>query len=269
LPARASRIGPPLAAVLAMVALAACGSASSSEAARWMPKPTTAPWQWQLQGRIDTSIPAPVYEVDGFDVSKRVVRRLHSRGRKVICYLDVGSWERYRPDRDAFPKQVIGRRYEGYPDERWLDIRRIDLLAKPLKARFDLCRRKGFDAVEPDNVNGFTNRTGFPLTAADQLRFNRWVAKQVHRRGMSVALKNDPEQVSKLVRRFDFAVVEQCFQYHECGRFSPFVRRGKAVFVAEYETPPRRFCARAAALRFSAIRKSYDLFARPWIPCAR
>jgi hypothetical protein len=267
LPARAPRIGPPLAAVLAMVALGACGSASS-EAARWMPKPTTAPWQWQLQGRIDTSIPAPVYEVDGFDVGKRVVRRLHSKGRKVICYLDVGSWERYRPDRNAFPKQVIGRRYEGYPNERWLDIRRIDLLAKPLKARFDLCGRKGFDAVEPDNVAGYTNRTGFPLTAADQLRFNRWVAKQVHRRGMSVALKNDPEQVPKLVRQFDFAVVEECFQYRECGRFSPFVRRGKAVFVAEYETPPGRFCARAAALRFSAIRKSYDLFARPWIPCA-
>jgi hypothetical protein len=199
LSARASRIGSGLAAILAVVALPACGSATSSEAARWMPKPTTAPWQWQLQGRIDLSVPARTYEVDGFDVSKRVVRRLHARGRRAICYLDVGSWERYRPDRGAFPKQVIGRRYQGYPDERWLDIRRIDLLAKPLRARFDLCARKGFDAVEPDNVNGFTNRTGFPLTAADQLRFNRWVARQVHERSMSVALKNDPEQAAMLV----------------------------------------------------------------------
>ena len=180
--------------------LAACGSAPSSEAARWKPRPTTVPWQWQLQGKIDTSVKAPVYEVDGFDVGKRVVRKLHAKGRRVICYLDVGSWERYRPDRAAFPKQVIGRKYQGYPDERWLDIRRIDLLAKPLKARFDLCERKGFDAVEPDNDNGFTNRTGFPLTAADQLRFNRWVARQVHRRGMSVALKNDPEQAPQLAR---------------------------------------------------------------------
>ena len=187
----------------------------------------------------------------------------------MICYLDVGSWERYRPDRAAFPKQVIGRTLSGLSGRALARHPPDRLLAKPLKARFDLCERKGFDAVEPDNVNGFTNRTGFPLTAADQLRFNRWVAKQVHRRGMSVALKNDPEQASKLVRQFDFAVVEQCFQYHECGRFSPFVRRGKAVFVAEYETAPARFCARAAGLRFSAIRKSYDLFARPWIPCAR
>ncbi len=256
-----------LIALLAGMALAACGSSPSSEAARWKPRPTTSPWQWQLQGKIDISVKAPVYEVDGFDVGKRVVARLHAKGRKVICYLDVGSWERYRPDRAAFPKQVIGRKYEGYPDERWLDIRRIDLLAKPLKARFDLCARKGFDAVEPDNDNGFTNRTGFPLTGADQLRFNRWVAKQVHRRGLAVALKNDPEQAPKLSRVFDFAVVEQCFQYHECGRFSPFVKRGKAVFEAEYEIAPAKFCDRAVALRFSAIRKSYDLFARPWIPC--
>ncbi len=270
MPARASRTATlSLIAALAALALTACGSASSSEAARWRPGPTTAAWQWQLQGKIDTSVPARVYEVDGFDVGKRVVRRLHREGRRVICYLDVGSWERYRPDRAAFPKQVIGRKYQGYPDERWLDIRRIDLLAKPLEARFDLCRRKGFDAVEPDNDNGFTNRTGFPLTAADQLRFNRWVARQVHRRGMSVALKNDPEQAPKLSRLFDFAVVEQCFQYHECGRFSPFVKQGKAVFEAEYEIGPASFCKRAAALRFSAIRKSYDLRARPWIPCAR
>jgi hypothetical protein len=66
---------------------------------------------------------------------------------------------------------------------------------------------------------------------------------------------------------FDFAVVEQCFQYHECGRFSPFIAAGKAVFEAEYELAPRRYCERAKALRFSAVRKSYDLRARPWEPC--
>jgi hypothetical protein len=196
------------------------------------------------------------------------VRELHSEGRKAICYLDVGSWESYRPDRNDFPKSVIGKRYQGFPDERWMDIRRIHKLAAPLKRRFEMCRRKGFDAVEPDNINGFTNPTGFPLTASDQLRFNHWVARQVHSRGMSVALKNDPEQAKQLVGSFDFAVVEQCFQYHECGRFSPFVEAGKAVFEAEYELPPARYCARAKALQFSAIRKSYDLLAQPWKPCA-
>jgi hypothetical protein len=231
------------------------GGSAAAAANRWHPAPTTEPWQWQLQGPIDTSIPAGVYEVDGFSTSAKVVHRLHAQGRKVICYLDVGSWESYRPDRNEFPKSVIGRKYQGFPDERWMDIRRIG-------------KRKGFDAVEPDNVNGFTNPTGFPLTAADQLRFNRWVARQVQRRGMSVALKNDPEQARQLVDRFDFAVVEQCFQYDECGRFSPFVAAGKAVFEAEYEIAPSQYCEQAKALRFSAIGKSYDLYARPWTPCS-
>ena len=99
----------------------------------WEPAPTTAPWQWQLQGKIDTGVAAAVYDVDGFEVSKRTVQRLHRLGRKVVCYLDVGSWETYRPDAKRFPRSVIGRRYEGFPDERWLDIRRFRLFAKPLK----------------------------------------------------------------------------------------------------------------------------------------
>jgi hypothetical protein len=256
-----------LAALTLPMILGCSGDDADAAAQRWRPAPTTEPWQWQLQGPIDTSIPAAVYEVDGFDTPAKVVRRLHALGRRVICYLDVGSWESYRPDRDDFPRSVIGKRYEGFPDERWLDIRRIRKLAPPLKRRFEICKRKGFDAVEPDNINGYTNDTGFPLTGADQLRFNRWVARQVHRRGMSVALKNDPEQVEQLVGAFDFAVVEQCFQYHECGRFSPFIDAGKAVFEAEYEIAPAEYCARAEALGFSSIGKSYDLFARPWRPC--
>ncbi|HYQ78163.1 MAG TPA: endo alpha-1,4 polygalactosaminidase [Solirubrobacterales bacterium] len=255
-----------LAAAL-LTTLAALFLLAPTAAARWRPQPTTAAWQWQLQGKIDTSIDAGVYEVDGFEVPARTVARLHRLGRKAICYLDVGSWESYRPDADRFPKAVLGRAYDGYPDERWLDIRRLDLLAPILRKRFDLCRRKGFDAVEPDNVAGFENETGFPLSGGDQLRFNRWVAREVRRRGMAVALKNDPGQVDQLLGSFDFAVVEECFAYDECGRFSPFVAAGKRVFVAEYTEPLAAICAEAERLRFSVIRKDANLFARPWEPC--
>lgn len=224
-------------------------------------------WQWQLQGKLDPNLPAKVYDVDGFETTAAQVRELHRRGKRVICYLDVGSWESYRPDRAEFPPDVIGKRYEGFPDERWLDVSRFRRFRKPLQARIAMCAGKGFDAVEPDNLAGFENRTGFAITASAQLRFNRWIAAQVHRRGMAVALKNDPVQVPQLLGSFDFAIVEQCFQYEECGRFVPFVEAGKAVFETEYELPTAAFCDRALALGFSAIRKSYDLFARPWEPC--
>ncbi|HEY6731085.1 MAG TPA: endo alpha-1,4 polygalactosaminidase [Solirubrobacterales bacterium] len=250
-----------------VLALALLGLAPNAEAKRWLPQPTTAPWQWQLQGKIDTSVPAPVYEVDGFETPAATVAKLHRQGRKAICYLDVGAWERYRPDADRYPRSVLGNVYFGYPDERWLDIRRIDLLTPILRDRFEICARKGFDAVEPDNLAGYENRTGFPLSGRDQLRFNRWVAREVRRRGMSVALKNDPAQVKQLVGDFDFAVVEECFAYDECAMFSPFVAAGKAVFVAEYEKPLAEICAAAKELHFSVIKKGYDLFAKPWAPC--
>jgi hypothetical protein len=254
--------------VIAAIALAvALLGASPARAERWQPRPTTAPWQWQLQGRIDTSVKAGVYEVDGFETPHATVAELHRLGRRVICYLDIGAWESYRPDAGSYPAVVLGDRYSGYPDERWLDIRRIDLLAPILRKRFDICRRKGFDAVEADNVAGYENGTGFPLSGHDQLRFNRWVAREVHHRGMSVALKNDPDQVKTLVGNFDFAVVEECFDYDECDRFSPFIDSGKAVFLAEYEGSPSSFCPQARRLQFSAIRKGYDLFAEPWQPC--
>lgn len=253
-----------------MVALAACSSSpeeSEAKPTRWQPKPTTASWQFQLQGKIDTSIEAPVYEIDGFDVSKATVSKLQKLGRKVICYIDVGSWENYRPDAKRFPKAVIGNKYDGYPDERWLDIRRFKKFAGPIKARIKMCARKGFDGLEPDNINGWENNTGFPLTARHQLRFNRWIARLAHKSGLAVGLKNDGRQARKLVRDFDFAVVEQCFQYNECAQYLPFIRQGKAVFAVEYEIRPKAFCKRAKKLRFSAISKEYDLFARPWRPC--
>jgi hypothetical protein len=202
---------------------------------------------------------APVYDIDGLDTTRRVVRALHGRGRKVICYFSAGSYEPYRPDASRFPQDVRGRPIQGFPDERWLDIRRIDALGPILRRRLDTCKRKRFDGVDPDNVDGYANETGFRLIAADQLRFNRWIAREAHQRGLAVGLKNDPEQVRKLARSFDFAVVEQCCQYHECRAFSPFVRRGKAVFEVEYGTPPRRFCGSARRLRFSAIFKHVSL----------
>ncbi len=251
---------------VALITVLIAGS-DSAGAARWQPQPSTSAWQWQLQGKINTSVDAHVYEVDGFDTPKKTVGTLHKMHRKVICYLDVGSWESYRPDARAFPASVKGKRYEGYPNERWLDIRKIKALAPILRKRFNMCKKKKFDAVEPDNIAGFENRTGFPLTGTDQLRFNRWVAKEVHKRGMSVALKNDGSQVEDLVGQFDFAVVEECFKYKECGDYYPFIKARKAVFEAEYQLPPKKFCPHAKELRYSAIRKSFDLTAKPWLPC--
>ncbi len=255
------------AAALLVMAPAAGGVGGLPTKGHWHPRPTTAAWQWQLQGKLQLTAGASVYDIDGFESTLGDVRAIHRHRRKAICYLDVGSWEEYRPDASQFPKSVLGKRYEGFPEERWLDIAHFGKFAGIMEKRIEMCAHKSFDAVEPDNIAGWENDTGFPLTRSEQLRYNRWIAAQVHRRGMAVALKNDPKQVRQLVGDFDFAIVEQCFQYEECGYYKPFVEAGKAVFEAEYELPTAQFCAQAEALDFAAIRKNVELFSRPWEPC--
>jgi hypothetical protein len=240
--------------------------APETAAARiWRPSARTT-WQWQLSGRLDLSVAAQMYDIDAVDTPARTVARLHARGRRAVCYLSAGSYERGRPDAGSFPAAVLGRPLEGWPGERWLDIRRLDVLGPIMERRLDLCRRKGFDGVEADNVDGYTNRTGFPLTGAQQLAYNRFLARAAHARGLAIGLKNDLGQVRALEPHFDFAVNEQCFQFDECDRLRPFVRAGKPVFAVEYELAPGAFCARAKRLGFMAMRKRLDLDA--WrAPC--
>ena len=105
---------------------------------------------------------------------------------------------------------------DGWPNEKWLDVREIQNSASALRqimdARLDMCQSKGFDMVELDNVDGYTNNTGFPLTAADQLYYNATLADDTHARGMSVLLKNDGAQIPDLLPYFDGALDDSVFQ---------------------------------------------------------
>ncbi|MEU6478564.1 endo alpha-1,4 polygalactosaminidase [Streptomyces sp. NPDC047017] len=225
--------------------------------ARWQPRPGLA-WQWQLDGPVDPSADVPVYDIDGFENTASDVARLHRAGRKVICYVNVGAWEDFRPDRKAFPRSVLGAD-NGWQGERWLDIRRLSVLRPVMERRFDMCRDKGFDAVEPDLVEGYGNHSGFPLTAGDQLRYNRMIAALAHERGLAVGLKNDLPQIPQLLPDFDFAVNEECAQYDECAQLTPFVAAGKAVFHVEYAEPTSSFCAQSRKLRLSSMLKKPEL----------
>ncbi|MEU3403567.1 endo alpha-1,4 polygalactosaminidase [Streptomyces sp. NPDC006670] len=224
---------------------------------RWQPRPGLA-WQWQLDGRSDPSVDVPVYDIDGFENTKEDVDRLHRDGRKVICYVNVGAWEDFRPDKDAFPTSLFGKP-NGWKGERWLDIRRTDLLRPLMERRFDMCRDKGFDAVEPDLVEAYGNDSGFPLTAEHQLAYNRMIAEIAHARGLAVGLKNDLPQIPQLEGAFDFAVNEECAQFGECAALSPFIKAGKAVFHVEYKGNPSNFCPEARKLNLSSMLKNQEL----------
>ncbi|MEO3938988.1 endo alpha-1,4 polygalactosaminidase [Dermatophilaceae bacterium Soc4.6] len=220
----------------------------------WSPAQGTT-WQWQLSGKVDTTVSVPVYDIDGDANTAATVATLHAAGAKVICYIDAGGWENYRSDAASFPDIVKGNTMAGWPDERWLDIRQTGILVPLMEKRVQTCVAKGFDAMEFDVADGYTNKTGFPLTGADQLTYNKALAAVAHRYGLGAALKNDAEQVVALQPFFDFAIVEQCFQYKECATYSPFVAAGKAVLETEYKGTTSSFCPTMKSLGFSSTKK--------------
>ena len=125
-----------------------------------------------------------------------------------------------------------------------------------------MCKQKGFDGVEADNVEAYEiENTGFAMTAAEQLTYNEWLAETAHSLGLSIALKNDRNQVSELEPYFDFALDEECFQSEECGKLAPFIDAGKAVFETEYSLETSEFCEQANAAGFMAMKKEPKLTA--------
>jgi endo-alpha-1,4-polygalactosaminidase (GH114 family) len=228
------------------------GSTDSGTSGVWQP-PSGTTWQWQLTGTIDTSVDAAMYDIDLFDAPPATIDNLHAAGRVVICYFSAGTYEDWRPDASSFPASALGNGVAGWPGEKWVDTRDATV-RQILTKRLDMAVEKKCNGVEPDNVDGYQNNPGFPLTSATQLDFDRFLATEAHARALSVGLKNDVDQAATLEPSFDWALNEECSKYSECSTLAPFTKAGKAVFHAEYATS----CP-AAVAGFSTILKHLEL----------
>ena len=247
----------------------------AAAAGYWVPSPTET-FQWNLAEPIEPTADAEIYDIDAFENEASVVAALHAQGRHVVCYMDAGSWEEWRPDAGEFPASVLGKKYAGFSDEKWLDIRQLSILEPIMTKRLEMCKAKGFEGVEADNVEGWENTTGFPLTAAEQLTYNEWLANEAHSLGLSIALKNDVEQTKELEPYFDWDLTEECAgrvlekgPLNECSYLKPFTEAHKAVWSVEYndfKLEPSQFCPEANKEGFMAVKKNVELDA--WqAPC--
>jgi hypothetical protein len=206
------------------------------------------------------------------------VAAIHANGGRAICYIDAGGAETFRPDYGQYAAFntncngcLFGRPIGGFRNEFWLNInnnmgQRTFILGE-ISARLDHCRQDGFDGVEMDVVDAWSNRTGLTISGDTQLLFNTALANLAHSKGFTVALKNDVEQIPDLAPYFDYAINEQCEQYSECGNYTTFVNAGKAVFQVEYKLKTSSFCPPANTANRNAILKTFDLFDLPWTPC--
>ncbi len=206
-----------------------------------------------------------LYALNGHTPNVAAVRAIDRVGGYAICYVNAGTWESWRPDAHAFAPSLLGRS-NGWPGERWLDIRHAKSILAIMERRVALCERAGFSAVDFDNVDAFANDTGFAITAAEQLHFNRALADIAHQDHMAAGLKNDGDQARTLEPLFDFAIDEQCIQYHSCTALAAFVDAGKPVYDVEYVGRPSWFC-RSAPRGIDVTVKSMSLLDRPWRPC--
>ena len=194
---------------------------------------------------IDLYVDTKVSGDGNFVVNTDAVDAIHVAGGHAICYLDAGDAETYRPDYqrfvdfdDACDGCLIGNPFsQVFPDEFFLNINNDQgqraFILKVNRDRVRKCAAAGFDGVEWDIIDTFEDsHSGFHISYRAQLMFNTRLANMAHHFGMSVAMKNDPSQVKDLLPYFDYAIVEECFQYHFCaGSPSPgevaFVRRAK------------------------------------------
>jgi endo-alpha-1,4-polygalactosaminidase (GH114 family) len=278
--------------------------------ARWQYQLESSDKSLKSTGGIDVNICQPpagggpcvhprVFDIDLYEdgqvsgndhtVDTAAVDAIHRRGGHAICYVSAGTAERFRPDYDKYVQfdrthdhSLIGKPFSArFPNEYWLNINngrgQRDFILGRMAERTRRCANAGFDAVEYDVVDAYAQGkrvTGWNISAHTQLIYNEALVKIAHQNGLSVGLKNDLGQVPRLEPKYDFAINEQCFQYHECTNnpspgYKAFLRDGKPVFQVEYRTQPSGFCGDANRLGISSIKKAKDfsLNAKPWTPC--
>ena len=229
---------------------------------------TGATWQISLSQVVDPSNVSDaytIYDVDLFDTSATTISSLKAKGHNVICYFSAGSYENWRPDASSFPTAAIGNALDGWEGENWVDTRNAglrDVMAK----RIQLAQQKGCDGVDPDNIDGYGNDSGFPLTKATGTDYVKFLASTSHGLGLACGLKNGGDIVGSVIGDVEWELNEQCVVYSECDSLQPFIEAGKPVFHIEYtesNSPSAAFlekpCSGAGTTGFSTLIKHMAL----------
>jgi Glycoside-hydrolase family GH114 len=180
-----------------------------------------------------------------------------------ICYINAfqtqayqdGWWKRHHP-------KLLLRNAKGTPieDPGWPgEIILNTSTAADRKALGTIednwlrgCKSKGFNAVEPDNLDSNTRSHG-RLTQAEDFAFAKLLVSDAHADGLAIAQKNDAEQSAHLRKtvHFDFAIAEECQVFSECSFYQKAY--GDEVYEIEYTDNGRAAYSKACAKRGASI----------------
>lgn len=226
--------------------------------AQWQPTQIMT-WDIQYVGKINPNLNVEVRNIDLEDAPPAIIKQMKANGQKIICYFSAGSSEEWRYDFKKFPQSVQGKPLDGWAGEKWLDVRQLDVLMPIMEARMDVAVHKGCDAVDPDNMDAYANKSGFPITKAHSIAYFKALANAAHERGLAIGLKNAMEMIPSVLPFMDFAVNEQCNQYGECDTYKPVTDAGKPVFGIEYKGDPAKFCPALNGKLHSTLKKYLSL----------
>lgn len=184
-------------------------------------------------------------------------------GKYNICY--VNGFQTQPEDRSWWIRNYPGlvvrtatRRYvtdPGWPGEMILDTSTAAKRAKiaAIASRSIAgCKAAGYQAIEPDNLDSWTRSKG-ALTKADNVAMATLLARKAHSLGMAIAQKNTSElsMTGKKIVGFDFAIVEECQVYNECGDYLKVY--GNHVIDVEYTDNKVAYYTKACAAQGKRI----------------
>ncbi|MBB6273835.1 endo-alpha-1,4-polygalactosaminidase (GH114 family) [Pedobacter cryoconitis] len=238
---------------------------SGNKTSWWKPAAGVS-FDWQLDDiNSATNFSADVVDVDAFTTTAETVAALHAKGKKVIAYLSVGTIENDRDDISLIPAELIGKQYPEWPKEKWLDIRQIDKLKPWLNSRLNMILKKGFDGIEPDNMDSYDNDPGFNIQLADTKKYADYLINLAHSNGLSIGQKNVKELTADYASKFDWALTEDAFAQGWQAQVSGYIQLNKPVFAVEYTDKMSQsnfqtnVCPSAKQLKYTAILKKRDL----------
>lgn len=157
-----------------------------------------------------------------------------------VCYLN--GFQTQPGESDAWPEEVLlGDADEPVIDPAWPDEILLDTSTEAKREQItdvvsdwiEGCADDGFRAVEFDNLDSF-NRSGGRIAFEDNLAMAAELVSLAHREGLAAAQKNTPEHIERMRADagFDFALVESCARYDECGAYAKAY--GDLVYDVEY-----------------------------------
>ncbi|KAF2429062.1 endo alpha-1,4 polygalactosaminidase [Tothia fuscella] len=232
----------------------ASGAALEKRATKWQPSAAAnEKWQIILSSTLSMGAPlspnaATVWDLDLFETDASTIASLKARGKTVMCYFSSGTSEANRPDLNRLSSYDYGAGLPDWPGERWLDLR-SERVWSVMLGRIQLAAQKGCDAIDPDNIDGYSNESGGgfspPLSTSDSIRFLNRMASAADSLGMSIGLKNAMDILDSVADNIQFAVNEECIAIGECDVYNKFIGSGKPVYHIEYGSAyeASRFCS--------------------------